>query len=88
MSESMQVLEVRLKQLLDRMDELEVENKSIRSLASQRPDKLSPAEQAGQAEKINRLESLRLEKQKLEQKLTQVERSLDRIIEQLDKLEL
>jgi len=44
-------------------------------------------EQLSQAEVIGQVESLRLEKDKLQKKLALVERSLDCIISELDDLE-
>jgi len=81
MTETLQKLEEKLKQLLVLVDRLETENNSLRSMAQVGQEQLS------QAEVIGQIESLRLEKDKLEKKLALVERSLDRIISELDNIE-
>lgn len=81
MTEALQKLEEKLKQLLVLVDRLETENNSLRSMARVGQEQLS------QAEVIGQIESLRLEKDKLQKKLALVERSLDRIISELDNLE-
>ena len=81
MSEALYRLEEKLKQLLVLVDRLETENNSLRSMAQVSQEQLS------QAEVIGQIESLRLEKDKLQKKLALVERSLDCIISELDDLE-
>jgi len=81
MSEALYRLEEKLKQLLVLVDRLETENNSLRSMAQVSQEQLS------QAEVIGQVESLRLEKDKLQKKLALVERSLDCIISELDDLE-
>lgn len=81
MSEALQRLEEKLKQLLVLVDRLQTENNSLRAMAHGSQEKLSEAEVIGQ------IESLRLEKDRLDKKLALVERSLDRIISDLDNLE-
>ena len=81
MSEALQRLEEKLKKLLVLVNRLETENSSLRSMAQ------GSQEQLSQAEVIGQIESLRLEKDRLEKKLALVERSLDRIISDLDDLE-
>ena len=81
MNEELQKLEEKLKQLLVLVDRLETENNSLRSMARVGQEQLS------QAEVIGQVESLRLEKDKLQKKLALVERSLDCIISELDDLE-
>jgi seryl-tRNA synthetase len=81
MTEALQKLEEKIKQLLVLVDRLETENNSLRSMAQVGQEQLS------QAEVIGQIESLRLEKDKLEKKLGLVERSLDGIISELDNLE-
>ncbi len=80
MSEALQRLEEKLKQLLVLVDRLETENNSLRLMAQ------GSREQLSQAEVIGQIESLRLEKDRLEKKLALVERSLDHIISELDNL--
>jgi len=82
MSEALERLEGKIKQLLALIDRLETENRSLRSMAQ------SGDQSQSQAELIGRIEKHRLEKAKLEQKLVLVERSLDRVISEIDKTEL
>ena len=82
MTETLNEMEVKIRKLLAVMDRLETENRAYRSMTQGNGENLS------QAEVASRIESLRLEKEKLEKKLALVEKTLDRIISEIDKQEL
>ncbi len=82
MSEALERLESKIKQLLDSMESLRAENRSFRALAGESNGTLSRQQVAG------RIESLRLEKEKLEKKMSRIEQGLSRVLEELDKLEI
>lgn len=81
MTEALNAVETKIKKLLTVMDRLETENRAYHSMAQGGEENLS------QAEVASRIESLRLEKEKLEKKLALVEKTLDRIISEIDKSE-
>ena len=82
MSEALAKLETKIKQLLDSMESLQAENRSFRALAGENSGKLSGQQVAGH------IESVRLEKEKLEKKISRIEQGLSRVLDELDKLEL
>jgi seryl-tRNA synthetase len=82
MTETLNEMEVKIKKLLTLMDRLETENRAYRSMAQGGGESFSETEVA------SRIESLRLEKEKLEKKLDLVERTLDRVISEIDNPEL
>lgn len=82
MSEALAKLESKIKQLLDSMESLQAENRSFRALAGESNARLPRQQVAG------RIEALKLEKEKLEKKISRVEQGLSRVLEELDKLEL
>ena len=81
MSKVFQKLEEKINELLDMMEHLESENNSFRSLVG------AEGEHMTQAQVINRLESLKLEKEKLERKLASIEKGLEKALEKLEKLD-
>ena len=81
MSEALALLETKIKQLLDSMESLRAENKSFRALAGEGRGELTSQQVAG------RIESLRLEKEKLEKKMSRIEQGLSSVLDELDRLE-
>lgn len=81
MSNKFQTLEDRIRRLLKAMDLLETDNRSFRSMVG--GDK-----QMSRQDIIGQVESLKLEKEKLERKLALIEQSISRILGELDRLEL
>jgi len=82
MSEALAKLETKIKQLLDSMESLQAENRSFRALAGEGSSELSRQQVA------ERVELLRLEKEKLEKKMSRIEQGLSRVLDELDKLEI
>ena len=82
MPDSFETLEDKIRGLLGAIDRLETENRSFRSMAGENGGRLS------HQEIVNQVESLRLEKEKLEKKLALVEQTIGRVLGQLDRLEL
>ncbi|HUU26205.1 MAG TPA: hypothetical protein VM123_00200 [archaeon] len=82
MSQAMEKLEQKLRQLFEIIDHLEAENRSYRALVNGGGDHLT------QAQIISELKSLRLEKEKIEKKMELVERGLTRVLEELDRLDI
>ncbi|MEA1996056.1 MAG: hypothetical protein U9N45_00375 [Gemmatimonadota bacterium] len=82
MSEALVRLEQKIKQLLERMDNLEAGNRAFRELAE------SGGEQMTQQQVIRKIEGLKLEKKKLEKKIESIGRRVDSALEVLEKLEL
>ena len=81
MSEALALLETKIKQLLDSMESLRAENESFRALAGEGRGELTSQQVAG------RIESLRLEKEKLEKKMSRIEQGLTSVLDELDRLE-
>lgn len=81
MSEALALLETKIKQLLDSMESLRAENESFRALAGEGSGELTSQQVAG------RIESLRLEKEKLEKKMSRIEQGLTSVLDELDRLE-
>ena len=82
MPDRLQTLEEKIRGVLDAYDRLETENRSIRALVDQEGSQISEREIVGQ------VESLKLEKEKLERKLQLVDQALARVVQQLEKLEI
>ncbi|MBN2288401.1 MAG: hypothetical protein JXQ83_03645 [Candidatus Glassbacteria bacterium] len=82
MTEALERLEGKIKRLLALVDRLESENRVFRSMAETDKENLS------ETEVVARIEGLKLEKEKLEKKLELAQRTLDRIISQIDNPEL
>ena len=81
MPEALAQLEIKIKQLLESMESLRAENKSFRALAGEGSGELTSQQLAG------RIESLRLEKEKLEEKISRIEQGLSSVLDELDRLE-
>jgi len=81
MSEALALLETKIRQLLDSMESLRAENESFRAFAGESSEKLSGQQVAG------RIESLRLEKEKLEKKMSRIEQGLSSVLDELGRLE-
>jgi len=81
MPDRFQSLEDRIKRLLKAVDQLEAENRSFRSL-------VGGSQQMSRQDIVNQVESLKLEKEKLERKLSLVDETLTRVLGELDHLEL
>ena len=82
MQDALQNLEVMVKRLLERVDSLETENESIRAVVNDKGSEMS------QQELVRQLEGLKLEKAKLEKKMSLAQGKLDGLIDEIDKLEL
>jgi len=81
MSEALEKLETKIKQLLDLVESLQADNRSFHALAGENSGKLSGQQIA------QRIESLRREKETLEKKMARIEQGLSRVLDELDKLE-
>lgn len=81
MPDRFQSLEDKIKRLLKAVDQLEAENRSFRSL-------VGGSQQMSRQDIVNQVESLKLEKEKLERKLSMVDETLTRVLGELDHLEL
>lgn len=82
MTDALERLEQKLRQLFERLDSLESENEAFRALAGQSGNRLSGDQAIGQ------IERLKLDKEDLERKMSRIERSLTKVLAELDKLEL
>ena len=82
MPDKFQTLEDRIRRLLKAVDLLETDNRSFRSMIG------GDGKQMSRQDIIGQVESLKLEKEKLERKLALVEQSISRILGELDRLEL
>jgi hypothetical protein len=81
MPDKFQTLEDRIRRLLKAVDLLETDNRSFRSM-------IGGDKQMSRQDIIGQVESLKLEKEKLERKLALIEQSISRILGELDRLEL
>lgn len=81
MADSFQTLDSKIRVLLGAFDRLEAENRSFRRIGGGDGAGISHEDVIGQ------LESLKLEKEKLEKKLDLVEKAIERVIGQIDSLE-
>ncbi|MCE5271685.1 hypothetical protein LLH00_10430 [bacterium] len=81
MPDRFQSLEDKIKRLLKVVDQLEAENRSFRSL-------VGGSQQMSRQDIVSQVESLKLEKEKLERKLSLVDETLSRVLGELDHLEL
>ena len=82
MTEALDRLEAKIRELLTSLENLREENSAFRRVAGQKERRLSTQEIIG------RIESLKLEKVRLESKMERAEQALERIIEKFDKLDL
>lgn len=82
MTEALDRLEAKIRELLTSLENLREENSAFRRVAGQKDRRLSIQEIIG------RIESLRLDKERLEAKMERAEQALERIIEKFDKLDL
>jgi len=81
-TEALDRLEAKIRELLTSLENLREENSAFRRVAGQKDRRLSTQEVIG------RIDSLKLEKERLESKMERAEQALERIIEKFDKLDL
>ena len=81
-TEALDRLEAKIRELLTSLENLREENSAFRRVAGQKDRGLSTQEVIG------RIDSLKLEKERLESKMERAEQALERIIEKFDKLDL
>ena len=82
MQDALQNLEVMVKRLLERVDSLETENESIRAVVNEKGSEMS------QQELVKQLEGLKLEKAKLEKKMSLAQDKIEGLISEIDRLEI
>ena len=81
MPEALDRLEAKIKELLTSLENLREENSAFRRVAGQKDRSLSTQEIIG------RIDSLKLEKERLESKMERAEQALEWLIEKFDKLD-